>query len=415
MNKYLKKNHKKTLFLAFLSFAFLSSFVFSGTRVLASFENLQVLEDAKYSANTESLESFENAEAFENVEDFESGELNESRMFKAEIVEVIAELEKTRENGSTFKQQDLRLKILNGERKGQEVFYYGISEMEVVDSNIYQKGERVFVDSYISIDGEEVFYVVDFLRSRSLIWLFLLFIFVVLLVGRFKGLKALLSLFLSFVVIVKFILPLILKGQDPFLISLIGASLILAIIIYLTEGWQRKSHLGVLAVFISLSFTLFLSLLFVKISRLSGLAQEETMFLVDVAGLDINFQGLLLAGFVIGAIGVLDDIIVGQIEAVEQIRIANPKLSAKRVFNLSYKVGNTHLGAIINTLFLTYTGAALPLLLLFALNSGGDLNFERFINMEAVSTEVVRTLVGSIGVILSMPIATFLASFWPRK
>jgi len=189
----------------------------------------------------------------------------------------------------------------------------------------------------------------------------------------------------------------------------------MTIIIYLTEGWHRKSHLAILSVFISLISILALSLIFVGLADLSGLAQEEAAFLVGVGDLQINFRGLLLAGFIIGAIGVLDDIIVGQIEATESLREANPNLSKKKIFTLAYRVGNTHLGAIVNTLFLTYTGAALPLLLLFILNQSSGLSLERFLSTEAVATEVVRTLVGSIGVMLSMPIATFFGAFYGKE
>jgi hypothetical protein len=154
-------------------------------------------------------------------------------------------------------------------------------------------------------------------------------------------------------------------GRDPFLITLVGGLLIMTIIIYLTEGWKRKSHLAILTVLLSLLLTLILSIIFTKLTRLTGLAQEEAVFLIGVGQAEINFRGLLLAGMIIGAIGVLDDIVVGQIESVARIKEANPKLPPKKVFSLAYKIGNTHLGAIINTLFLTYAGAALPLLLLF--------------------------------------------------
>ena len=318
--------------------------------------------------------------------------------------------EKVRGDGTKFKQQDLKLLGLEGDWTNKEIIYRGISDIEVANANFYKAGDKVYVEGYTDESGQDIFYVVDFVRSGYLYILFIIFILAVLLVGKSKGFKALISLFLSFVVIIKFILPQILNGRDPFLISLIGGLFILGVIIYLTEGFKRKSHIAILSVLISLSATLALSVIFTKLTKLSGLAQEEAAFLIGVGNVEINFQGLLLAGFIIGAIGVLDDIIVGQIEAVEQIREANPNLPTKKVFKLAYKVGNTHLGAIVNTLFLTYTGAALPLLLLFIINQNSGLTFDRLINTEIVSTEIVRTLVGSIGVILSMPIATFLAS-----
>lgn len=339
----------------------------------------------------------------------------ENTNFKSEVMEVLRVEEKIREDGTKYKQQDLKLLGLEGAWENRELVYNGISDIEVANANFYKAGDKVYVELHTDEDGQNTFYVVDFVRSGYLYILFAFFVLAVLIVGRLKGFKALLSLALSFIVIIKFILPQILNGRDPFLVSLAGGLLILAIIIYLTEGFKRKSHIALLSVLISLSATLSLSLIFTKLTKLSGLAQEEAAFLIGSGNVEINFQGLLLAGFIIGAIGVLDDIIVGQIEAVEQIREANPNLPSKKVFTLAYKVGNTHLGAIVNTLFLTYAGAALPLLLLFIINQKTGLTFDRLINTEIVSTEIVRTLVGSIGVMLSMPIATFLASFQTKK
>lgn len=345
----------------------------------------------------------------------ESAREAETASFSAEVIEVLKAQEKIREDGSIFRQQDLKLRGLDGEFKGREIVYEGISEVEVSNANYYEVGDQVFVDAYTDEYGQETFYVVEFVRSSSLFWLAAIFIVLVLLVGRFKGLKALISLSLSFIIIIKFILPQILKGQDPFLVSLLGGFFILVLIIYITEGWGRKSHLAIFSVSLSLLTTLTLALIFTKAAKLTGLAQEEAIFLIDLGRATINFQGLLLAGFIIGAIGVLDDIIVGQIEAVDSLREANPSLPSKKIFSLAYRIGNTHLGAIINTLFLTYAGAALPLLLLFVINREAGLGMARVINTEVISTEIIRTLVGSVGVMLSMPIATFLASFSRRK
>lgn len=330
--------------------------------------------------------------------------------FKAKVVEIVDSITKYREDGSSFVQQDVKLVALEGPWEDKEIIYKGISDIEVTSVAQYKVGDRVFVDAYQDVEGEQVFYISDFVRTNYLYLLFAIFVLVVVLVGRAKGLKALLGLVISFFVIIKFILPQILAGRDPFLISLLGGLFMLGVIIYLTEGIKKKSHIAILSVLISLSVTLVLSLVFSNLVKLTGMAQEEAMFLIGLGEASINFKGLLLAGFIIGSIGVLDDIIIGQIEAVEQIREANPKLAAKKVFALSYKIGNTHLGAITNTLFLTYAGAALPLLIIFIVNQDAGATFSRLINMEAMSTEIVRTLVGSIGVILSMPIATFLAA-----
>jgi uncharacterized membrane protein len=167
-----------------------------------------------------------------------------------------------------------------------------------------------------------------------------------------------------------------------------------------------------LSVFLSLVITFILSWIFTNLTKLTGLAQEETIFLIGVNNGSINFKGLLLTGILIGTVGVLDDVVVGQIESVKQIRNANPGLTNIQVYRSAYEVGNTHLGAIINTLFLTYAGASLPLLLLFYINPTGLVTFDQVINNEAIATEIVRTTVGSIGIALSIPISTYLATIW---
>ena len=144
------------------------------------------------------------------------------------------------------------------------------------------------------------------------------------------------------------------------------------------------------------------------------MAQDEAVFLIGLTKNAINFQGLLLTGMLIGAVGVLDDVIVSQIESVKQIKEANPKLPNRKVFASAFKIGNTHLSTVVNTLFLTYAGASLPLLLLFAINQGTFTTFSQVINNEMIATEIVRTLVGSIGVALSMPIATYFGAYWMK-
>ena len=336
----------------------------------------------------------------------------ENTNFKSEVIEVMKIEEKIREDGTKFKQQDLKLLGLEGTWKNKEIIYKGISDIEVANANFYKAGDEVYVEGHTDESGQAIFYVVDFVRSGYLYILFIIFVLAVLLVGRVKGLKALISLFLSFVVIIKFILPQILNGRDPFLISLIGGLVILGIIIYLTEGWNRKSHLAIISVLFSLVATLLLSVIFTGLTRLTGLAQEEAAFLMGIGQQAINFKGLLLAGMLIGAAGVLDDIVVSQMETVKQIKEANPQLSSGKVFRLAYKVGNTHLGTMVNTLFLTYAGASLPLLLLFTIKQEPFLTFNQVINNEMVATEIVRALVGSIGIALSMPISTYLAARW---
>lgn len=330
--------------------------------------------------------------------------------FKALVLKVLEERKITREDGSTQTQQNLLLRGLNGKYKNQEVTSIGIGDFDVVTVGAYREGDSVYVDVITDENGSINYFVTDYDRTGWLYLLILIFILVTVIIGGRKGVMSLLSLVLSFAVIIFLIVPQLLHGGNPLLIAVFGALLIMIFIIYLTDGINKKSHIAVFSVFVSLILTFLLAYLFTWLTRLSGFSSEEATLLIGTSAGKINFQGLLLAGILIGAVGVLDDIILGQIEAVAQIKLANAKLSTSEIFKMAIKVGRTHLGAIINTLFLTYTGASLALLMLFYLNPAGPVNMFQVINNDVIATEIVRTMVGSIGLMLSMPIATYLAA-----
>jgi uncharacterized membrane protein len=336
----------------------------------------------------------------------------ESLVFKAKVTKISQEKEITREDGSKSTQQNLQVMGLGGEWKNKEIAITGISEIDVVSSGQYKVGDRVLVQMTEDENGNQVFNIQDFDREPYLFWLGVIFCGAVLIIGGKKGFRSLLSLFISFIILLSFVLPRILAGGNPLRWGLIGSFLILLVIIYLTEGWHKKSHIAIFSVFFSLLVILILSMIFTAMTRLTGMVSDESIFLIGVTQKAIDFKGLLLAGILIGAAGVLDDVIVGQIEAVIQIKEANPKLPNNIVYKSAYKVGNTHLGAIVNTLFLTYAGASLPLLLLFAVHQEPFISLTQVLSNELIATEIVRTLVGSIGIALSMPIATFFAAYF---
>lgn len=336
---------------------------------------------------------------------------SQDSVFEAKVLKVLEQKSIDREGGTQNIQQNLKLRGESGEWEDQEFEYYGISDIDVLSSNVYKTGDRVTVSHVESVDGEDLFFVLNHVRRGSIYWLCLLFVLVIILVARKKGLRSLLGLIISFLVILYFIVPKIIAGSNPFVIALLGSFVILLAIIYITEGWSKKSHIGVLSVTMSLIITYFLAFFFVKITYLTGFSSEESTFLISAGSKIIDFKGLLLAGILIGTLGVLDDVILGQIEVVQQIKNANQNLSNKKQIKLAGKVGRTHLGAMINTLFLTYAGASLPILILFYLDSGTGLGLSNVINSEVIATEIVRTLTGSIGLALSFPIATYLAVY----
>lgn len=321
----------------------------------------------------------------------------EEEIFKAKVIEVIQEQDE---------QQNLKLQGLEGSFEDQEIIFEGIGNLQVAASQNYEVGDKVIV----SYSGD--FYVLDYDRSSSLWWLIIIFVLSVLAVGKWKGLRSLLALVVSFFVILKFVIPQILAGHNPVLISVIAGLIILLIAIYLTHGFNKKSHITVWSLSISLLLIAVLSFIFTKAAQLTGYLGEETLYLLDMGEKTLSLQGLLLAGILIGTLGILDDVIVSQVSAVEQIKKANSSLSNLEVYKRSFKVGIDHITSMINTLFFAYAGVSLPLLILFTQSDTIGLGLGQAMNNEIIATEIVRTLLGSIGIVLSIPIANYLASYF---
>lgn len=339
-------------------------------------------------------------------------DVSKDEVFEAKVMEILKEKEVTREDGSKYFQQNIKLKGLEGKWQGKEVVFYGIDDFEVVSKNEYKKGDKVIVAYSKDVEGNENFYIVDYIRRDSLYFLAGLFCLVVLIIARWKGFRALLGLAVSFFIIMKFIVPKILDGGNPLFVSIIGSFIILIFIVYITEGFRQRSHLAIASILICLVITGVLSLVFTYLTRLTGSAQEEAMFLISLGKTAINFRGLLLAGIIIGTLGILDDMVISQIMATEQIKKANPELLNKEVFKKSFEIGKSHMSSMVNTLFLAYAGVSLPLLLLFNIDMPPFLEFSQVINNEIIATEIVRTFVGSIGLALAVPIATFISVYY---
>lgn len=329
-------------------------------------------------------------------------------IFKAKVLEVMEHNEIKRDDGSISIRQKLRLKGLDGGWQGRE-FIFDSGGVDVLSGAAYKAGDKVMVSYSPGPDGEDNFYVLGFARSGSLYWLAFLFALAVIAIGRRKGFRALIVLALTFFIILYFIIPRILAGGNPLFISIIGSFFILVLAIYITEGLKKSSTIAILAVLLSLIITGIISAWFTSLAKLTGFAGDEAIYLIGLAGGAINTKGLLLAGIIIGALGVLDDVVISQVMLVRELKNANPGLTRLDIYRRAMKVGVSHLSSMVNTLFLAYAGAALPLLILFSVNEPPFLDFSQVISDELVATEIVRALAGSIGLVLAVPLSTLLA------
>jgi uncharacterized membrane protein len=306
----------------------------------------------------------------------------------AECVRVTAEL--------TTGEEGREIELTTAAREGT----FGLGDRIRVFRNTLPEGATVGglpADLYVFTDFE---------RRAPIYWLAAVFAALVILTGRFQGLRALLGLGASLLVVVYFIVPAILEGRSPMPVAFVGALGVMLATLPLTHGFNFKTLAACLGTAIALTVTLVLAAVFTNLAYLSGLSSEEAAYLSATQG-QVSLRGLLLAGMVIGALGVLDDLTVSQSSTVMALRHANPSLGVRELFKGGIGVGHDHIAATVNTLVLAYAGASLPVLLLFSL---ADTSLTDAINFEPVAEAIVAMLVGSIGLITAVPVTTGLAA-----
>lgn len=275
-------------------------------------------------------------------------------------------------------------------------------------SRQFEEGDAVWMRAAPQEIGGETQYTFDDLqRGRPLLALVAIFMIVVIALSRWRGLAALAALGVTVLVLTQFILPAILEGSDPLAVSIVGAAVIMFAALYMSHGLSVTTTSAVLGTLASLAITGILALVFVEMAKFTGLGSEEAAVL-QISADQINLNGLLLGGVIIGALGVLDDVTVTQAAAVWEIRRANPSYGRRDLYSSALRIGRDHIASTVNTLVLAYAGASLPLLILLVQSNRG---LGEVLTGEILAEEIVRTLVGSIGLIASVPITTALAAW----
>jgi uncharacterized membrane protein len=271
---------------------------------------------------------------------------------------------------------------------------------------MFRAGQKVRL-AVVEQPGQPSSYIIqDLERGRPLLVLAALFVGAVVAFGRWQGVRSLIGLGLSFLVIISFVIPAILRGHSPVAVAVTGAMAIMLISLYLSHGVGPKTTAAVVATALALGLTAALSIAFVAAASLTGLASEEAQFANFAVG-GLSLRGLLLAGIIIGGLGVLDDVTMSQASLVAELHQANPTAGMAALVAGALRVGRDHIAATVNTLFLAYAGAALPLLILFV--TGQD-SLGTVATTEVVAVEVVRALCGSVGLIAAVPLTTVLAA-----
>ena len=341
----------------------------------------------------------------QEMEDFESMDA------KAIILEVEDEIIDDLD-GMIDEVQNIKMKILDGKYK-DEIF---LSQNYISSNMAYnihvEPGDKVVVliDEYE--DYVEV-YVSDYVRQNYLYYLLATFIFFIVSIGREKGLKAVVTLGITILLILKVFLPGILKGINPIPLS-IGISILITLItILVISGLNSKSISAIVGTISGVLVAGLIAYFIGNKIKLTGLSGEEaTMLMYTPQGIEFDFRGLLFSGIILGALGAIMDIGMSISSSIEEIHLANPDLNQKELFTAGMNVGKDIMGTMTNTLILAYAGASIPILLLFM---SYETSLIKIMNLDVIASEVVRSLSGSIGLILTIPLTAYISSRLSKK
>lgn len=309
--------------------------------------------------------------------------------------------------------RQVRIQLESGESNGKVkelVLDNGVSDPDVSEGDELKVVRNVVPPGADPVPGRE-YSISDFDRQGPMLLLALIFAALVVLFGRARGALSLVGLGISLLVVLAFMIPAILTGKSALAVAVVGSVAVMLATILLAHGTGPKSMAAILGTAGALVVTVGLAVLFTDLTHLTGLASEEATYLqINDSGVSLN--GLLLAGMIVAALGVLDDVTVSQSSTVLALRAANPTQSFRQLFTRAMDVGRDHVSATVNTLVLAYVGASLPLLLIF---STSQIGLAEAVNLEIIAKEVVATLVGSIGLIAAVPITTALAALLAQR
>ena len=297
------------------------------------------------------------------------------------------------------------VEILEGEYEGQLI--------ETMPTWL-QTSDGTFVDDskvYLSLmqdyEGNDVWSVQSYSRENSLLFLFLIFVVLIIVITGIRGLRATIGLAISFLILYFFAVPRVSSGEGIFLIAVLTLGVLLVASTFITYGFNTKSLIAFVSTFFGISIIALLGYSVISWLNISGLGEESSaMFAESVVG-GIQLSSVFLFSIVIGALGVLDDVTVGQASSMIEIYETDKSLSPNQLFKKSMNIGRDHIASMVNTLFIAYAGSSFTLIMLLSVSSP---DFRVLINTGFVVEEIVRTLVASIGLILVVPLCAFLAS-----
>lgn len=305
------------------------------------------------------------------------------------------------------------LEILSGDYKGMEFETLHSLTGSFGYDIIVEPGDKVLVTVEESENGEVQVYISEYLRDSYIYTVIAIFIILLILFGGFKGIKTIITLILTILLVLKVLLPGLLAGYNPIMLTLVVSFVITLVTILIVAGFNTKSYAAIVGVLGGVLVSGFIAYIIGSKVRLTGMSSEEAMMLMYIPqGGEFDFRGLLFAGIIMGALGAVMDVGMSIASAMEEIKIADPKISTNALIMAGMNVGKDIMGTMANTLILAYTGSAIPLLLLFTAYQDP---LVKIINLDIIATEIIRAFAGSIGLILSIPLTAVMVGILQNK
>lgn len=345
----------------------------------------------------------------------QSNEPPKQEFYKAEVVSIDDSGEKNIEGLKSIYQK-LKLKLLDGPDKNSIIQIDSGGQINITEHQKVSVGDKVIIAKIISGENQPVqYFIADKYRLNYLPYLLIFFIFLILLIARKKGLYSIIGLIFSLGIISMWIVPQIINGGDPLLISSIGSFAILFSTTYLAHGISKQTTVALISTFISLIITVLLAIIMVNLTKLAGLGDENAYsLLLGPQTASINLQGLLLGGIIIGTLGALNDITTTQAAAIFEFAKEDPRIKFDKLMSKGFLIGREHIVSLVNTLVLAYAGTSLAIIIFFVLNPSNQ-PYWVILNSEIIFDEIIRTIAGSTGLILSVPLVTFIASWYVSR
>ncbi len=299
-------------------------------------------------------------------------------------------------------------RITGGSEKGKEVQIEDNDLDTVLKDAKLAPGDQIAIVKTTDVEGKATYHIADRYRVPAIWWMIAAFLAATIFFGGWRGFTSIFGLAMTVLIIVAWAVPRVMSGGPAFVTMLIATFAAALFSLYLAHGFNRRTTIAVASTLLTLVISVVVELLFVNGAQLTGLGSESAYFLQGGGFAEIDLKGLLLGGILIGVLGILDDVTTAQVAVIEELKAANPNLGFRELYRRGISVGREHIASLTNTLFLAYAGASLPLFMLFSAHNSQPLWF--IANGQVIAEEVTRTLVGSICLILAVPISTLIAA-----